>query len=106
MFCNFFIFILIILFIFFCFFYLFLKHFVFFSLLFYINRHLFLFDYSNFIEWDFDDISLIDILMDNLEYSEHPFLKEIGIEPANFGAYYNGKWQGSGPVLESINPST
>lgn len=43
--------------------------------------------------------------MDKFEYPEHPFLKEIGIESTNFGAYYNGKWQGTGVVLESINPS-
>ena len=44
--------------------------------------------------------------MDKFEYSKHPFLKELGIEPENFGAYYNGKWQGDGEVLKSINPVT
>ena len=44
--------------------------------------------------------------MAELEYAKHPFLKELGIEAENFGAYYNGKWQGSGEVLKSINPTT
>lgn len=44
--------------------------------------------------------------MDNLAYNKYPFLKELGIEPENFGAYYDGKWQGNGEVLQSINPST
>lgn len=39
-------------------------------------------------------------------YEKYPFLKELGIEAENFGAYYNGKWQGSGEVLKSVNPST
>lgn len=42
----------------------------------------------------------------NLEFDQHPFLKELGIEANNLGAYYNGKWQGSGEVLHSLNPST
>lgn len=31
-----------------------------------------------------------------LSYSKYPFLKELGIEAENHGAYYNGKWTGSG----------
>lgn len=34
--------------------------------------------------------------MAELAYSKFAFLKELGIEAENFGAYYNGKWQGSG----------
>lgn len=44
--------------------------------------------------------------MEDLEYPKYPFLKELGIEPENMGAYYNGKWQGNGEILKSTNPST
>ena len=40
------------------------------------------------------------------EYEQHAFLKEGGIQAENFGAYYDGKWQGSGEVFKCINPST
>ena len=40
------------------------------------------------------------------EYEKHAFLKEVGIQAENFGAYYNGKWQGSGEVFKAVNPST
>lgn len=43
---------------------------------------------------------------EELSYSKYPFLKELGIEAENFGAYFNGKWQGNGEVLKSVNPST
>lgn len=42
----------------------------------------------------------------DIEYEKHPFLKEVGIQAENFGAYYNGKWQGNGEVFKTINPST
>ena len=45
-------------------------------------------------------------MMADLTYDKYPFLKELGIEPENFGSYYNGKWQGNGEVLKSINPAT
>lgn len=30
------------------------------------------------------------------EYEQHAFLKEGGVQAENLGAYYNGKWHGSG----------
>lgn len=44
--------------------------------------------------------------MAGLAYGKYPFLKELGIEPENCGAFYDGKWQGSGKTLKSINPTT
>jgi hypothetical protein len=45
--------------------------------------------------------------MTEYSYEKYPFLKELGIEKENLGAYYNGKWQSSGPeILKSINPAT
>lgn len=40
------------------------------------------------------------------EFDKHDFLKTLGIERENFGAYYDGKWQGSGTKLSSVNPTT
>ena len=40
-------------------------------------------------------------------YDKYFFLKELGVEKENVGAYYNGKWQSSGTeILKSINPAT
>ena len=45
--------------------------------------------------------------MTEYSYEKYPFLKELGIEKENLGAYYNGKWQSSGSeILKSINPAT
>lgn len=41
-------------------------------------------------------------LVDDPKYS---FLKELGIERSNAGVY-NGKWTGSGPVTQSIDPAS
>lgn len=36
---------------------------------------------------------------------KYDFLKELGIANENKGCYYDGKWCGSGEVLQSMNPS-
>jgi len=41
-----------------------------------------------------------------LEYSQHAFLAELGIEAENLGVFNGEKWCGSGPVITSMNPST
>lgn len=41
-------------------------------------------------------------LVDDPKYS---FLKDLGIERSNSGVY-NGKWTGSGPTTQSIDPAT
>lgn len=42
----------------------------------------------------------------DLAYDKYPFLKDIGIDRENFGAFYNGKWQGNGELIKSISPTT
>ena len=42
----------------------------------------------------------------SISFSKYPFLQELGLKSHNFGAYYNGKWQGDGEVFKSINPAT
>lgn len=40
------------------------------------------------------------------EFSQHPFLKELGLqEQGNFGCF-NGEWFGNGNIITSYNPST
>lgn len=34
--------------------------------------------------------------MTEYSYEKYAFLKELGIEKENVGAYYDGKWQSSG----------
>lgn len=41
-----------------------------------------------------------------LTFSQFPFLKELGLEEANFGCFDGKKWCGSGKVIDSVNPST
>ncbi|XP_057786677.1 aldehyde dehydrogenase family 7 member B4 isoform X1 [Salvia miltiorrhiza] len=41
----------------------------------------------------------------NFAKREYEFLKEIGLGPRNSGCYVNGVWQGSGPVVSSVNPA-
>ncbi|EGG19189.1 aldehyde dehydrogenase [Cavenderia fasciculata] len=40
-----------------------------------------------------------------MEYSQHAFLKELGITEENSGLY-NGKWGGKGDLIKCINPTT
>jgi hypothetical protein len=45
--------------------------------------------------------------MQDYSYEKYPFLKELGIERENDGAYFDGKWQSTGSlILKSINPAT
>lgn len=41
-------------------------------------------------------MSLIVNLKRSVSFAKHTFLKDLGIEQDNYGAYFNGKWQGSG----------
>lgn len=45
--------------------------------------------------------------MTQYSYEKYTFLKELGIETENVGAYFDGKWQTTGTeILKSINPAT
>lgn len=45
--------------------------------------------------------------MTEFSYDKYPFLKDLGIEKENLGAFYDGKWQSTGTeILKSINPAT
>ena len=39
------------------------------------------------------------------EFSQHPWLAELGLEERNHGVF-DGEWRGSGPEVASINPAT
>jgi aldehyde dehydrogenase family 7 member A1 len=39
-----------------------------------------------------------------LTHGEYPFLKELGIEAENKGAYM-GQWLGNGPAITALNPA-
>lgn len=39
-----------------------------------------------------------------LTYKDFPFLKELGIEEVNLGAYRRGEWVGNGPEYIAKNP--
>lgn len=45
--------------------------------------------------------------MTEFSYDKYSFLKELGIEKENLGAFFDGKWQSTGTeILKSINPAT
>ena len=44
--------------------------------------------------------------MSKLTFENYPFLKALGLNPENHGAFYGGKWVGTGSVEHSINPAT
>lgn len=37
---------------------------------------------------------------------KYKFLEELGLSSNNLGAYFDGKWQGSGEIFKSVNPAT
>jgi aldehyde dehydrogenase family 7 protein A1 len=45
-------------------------------------------------------------MAEELEFSQHKFLAELGIEAENLGVFNGEKWVGSGPVITTYNPST
>lgn len=44
--------------------------------------------------------------MSTFTFENYSFLKPLGLASENHGAFYGGKWTGSGDVQISINPST
>jgi hypothetical protein len=41
-------------------------------------------------------MSLVHNLKSSFSLSKYSFLKDLGLDKENYGAYFNGKWQGSG----------
>lgn len=40
-----------------------------------------------------------------INYSAHPFLKELDLHEENIGCYYAGKWEANGEIMYAYNPS-
>jgi acyl-CoA reductase-like NAD-dependent aldehyde dehydrogenase len=43
---------------------------------------------------------------DKLTYHKFDFLKELGIEKENLGAYHSNKWESNGKWTTTLNPNT
>jgi hypothetical protein len=46
------------------------------------------------------------IFRSNTTFKKYDFLKDLGLNEKNLGAYYGGKWSGKGKEVVSLNPAT
>lgn len=41
-------------------------------------------------------MSLLTLMRKSFSYEKFSFLKDLGLQKENYGAYFDGKWQGNG----------